>query len=109
MGYLSLIRRVDIIAIDIENIRDTIKGLTIPLKSYPDDFLGFYQRINNSIFAEINIIKQLQGIDLIIVENLYKNYYRSEISPHVIIQKHEQETANIWILGNFEPENQIIW
>jgi hypothetical protein len=75
------------IVIDIDKIRDTIKELTIPLKSYPDDFLGFYQKINNSISAEINIIKQLDRIDLIIVENLYKNYYRSEISPHVIIQK----------------------
>jgi hypothetical protein len=97
------------IVIDIDKIRDTIKELTIPLKSYHDDFLGFYQRINNSISAEINIIKQLHGIDLIIVENLYKDYYRSEISPHVIIQKHEQETVNIWILGNFEHENQIVW
>jgi len=97
------------IVIDIDKIRDTIKELTIPLKSYPDDFLGFYQKINNSISAEINIIKQLDRIDLIIVENLYKNYYRSEISPHVIIQKHEQETVNICILGNFEHKNQIIW
>ncbi|MBD2481458.1 hypothetical protein [Planktothrix sp. FACHB-1365] len=97
------------VVLDIENIKDTIKGLTIPLKSYSDDFLGFYQRINNSISAEINIIKQLDGIDLIIIENLYKDYSRSEISPHVIIQKHEQETINIWILGNFEPENQIVW
>ena len=97
------------VVLDIDNIRDTIKGVTIPLKSYSDDFLGFHQRINNSISAEINIIKQLHGIDLIIVENLYKDYYRSEISPHVIIQKHEQETVNIWILGNFEQENQIVW
>jgi hypothetical protein len=97
------------IVIDIDKIRDTIKELTIPLKSYPDDFLGFYQKINNSISAEINIIKQLDRIDLIIVENLYKNYYRSEISPHVIIQKYEQETVNICILGNFEHKNQIIW
>jgi len=97
------------IVIDIDKIRDTIKELTIPLKSYPDDFIGFYQKINNSISAEINIIKQLHGIDLIIVENLYKNYYRSEISPHVIIQKYEQETVNICILGNFEHKNQIIW
>jgi hypothetical protein len=98
------------IVIDIDNIRDTIKGLTIPMESYPDDdFLGFYQMINNSISAEIKTIKQLHGIDLIIVENLYKDYYRSEVSPHVIIQKHEQETVNIWILGNFEHENQIVW
>jgi hypothetical protein len=79
------------------------------MKSYPDDFLGFYQKINNSISAEIKRIKQLHGIDLIIVENLYKDYYRSEVSPHVIIQKHEQETVNIWILGNFEHKNQIVW
>jgi hypothetical protein len=97
------------IVIDIDNIRDTIKELTIPQQSYPDDFLGFYQKINNSISAEIKTIKQLHGIDLIIVENLYKDYYRSEVSPHVIIQKHEQETVNIWILGNFEHENQIVW
>jgi hypothetical protein len=97
------------IVIDIDNIRDTIKELTIPQQSYPDDFLGFYQKINNSISAEIKTIKQLHGIDLIIVENLYKDYYRSEVSPHIIIQKHEQETVNIWILGNFEHENQIVW
>jgi|688.fasta_scaffold290706_3 hypothetical protein len=97
------------IVIDIDNIRDKIKELTIPMKSYPDDFLGFYQKINNSISAEIKRIKQLHGIDLIIVENLYKDYYRSEVSPHVIIQKHEQETVNIWILGNFEHKNQIVW
>jgi hypothetical protein len=97
------------IVIDIDNIRDKIKELTIPMKSYPDDFLGFYQKINNSISAEIKRIKQLHGSDLIIVENLYKDYYRSEVSPHVIIQKHEQETVNIWILGNFEHKNQIVW
>jgi hypothetical protein len=97
------------IVIDIDNIRDKIKELTIPQQSYPDDFLGFYQKINNSISAEIKRIKQLHGIDLIIVENLYKDYYRSEVSPHVIIQKHEQETVNIWILGNFEHKNQIVW
>lgn len=97
------------IVIDIDNIRDKIKELTIPMKSYPDDFLGFYQKINNSISAESKTIKQLHGIDLIIVENFYKNYYRSEVSPHVIIQKHEQETVNIWILGNFEHKNQIVW
>ena len=97
------------IVIDIDNIRDKIKELTIPQQSHPDDFLGFYQKINNSISAEIKTIKQLHGIDLIIVENLYKDYYRSEVSPHVIIQKHEQETVNIWILGNFEHKNQIVW
>lgn len=97
------------IVIDIDNIRDTIKELTIPQQSYPDDFLGFYQKINNSISAESKTIKQLHGIDLIIVENLYRDYYRSEVSPHVIIQKHEQETVNIWILGNFEHKNQIVW
>ncbi|SKB15119.1 hypothetical protein PL11201_690140 [Planktothrix sp. PCC 11201] len=56
------------IVVDIDNIRDTIKELTISLQSYPDDFLGFYQRINNSISAEIKTIKQLHGIDLIIVD-----------------------------------------
>lgn len=40
---------------------------------------------------------------------MYKDYYRSEVSPHIIIQKHEQETVNIWILGNFEHKNQIVW
>ena len=59
------------IVIDIDNIRDKIKELTIPQQSHPDDFLGFYQKINNSISAEIKTIKQLHGIDLIIVENLY--------------------------------------
>jgi hypothetical protein len=96
------------VVIEAENIRDTIKGLTIHLPSYPDDFLGFYQVIANCISAEKEKIKELD-VDLIVVENLYKDYHRSEVSQNIIIQKKERETINILILGDLEPEHQIVW
>lgn len=97
------------VVIDAKNIRDTIKGLTSPLPSYNDDFLGFYQVIANCISAEKERIKELDEVDIIIVENLYKNYHRSEVSQNIIIQKQERETINIFIVGDWETENQIIW
>jgi len=96
------------VVIDAENIRNTIKGLTSPLPSYHDDFLGFYQVIANCISAEKEKIKELD-VDLIIVENLYKDYHRSEVSQNIIIQKQERETINILIFGDWETENKIIW
>lgn len=97
------------VVIDAENIRDTIKALTSPLPSYHDDFLGFYQVITNCISAEKKRIQQLDKIDIILVENLYKDYHHSEVSQNIIIQKQERETINIFIVGDWETENKIIW
>jgi hypothetical protein len=95
---------------DAENIIDNIRGLAIPIESYPDDFLGAYKLINDSLTAGKERLKKLENLDLIIVEDLYKDYERLEpINNYPIVVKNKnRETLTIFILGKFDREFPVV-
>ncbi|NJM60076.1 MAG: hypothetical protein HC849_07620 [Oscillatoriales cyanobacterium RU_3_3] len=94
----------------VENIIDNIKGLAIPIASYPDDFLGAYKLIADSLAAAKERLKKLDTLDLIIVEDLYQDYERLEpINNYPIVVKNKnRETLNIFILGKFERDFPVV-
>ncbi|MGK7926493.1 MAG: hypothetical protein AB4290_14840 [Spirulina sp.] len=95
--------------LEIHKILDEIKRVTIPVADYADDFLGFYQYMKKNIDEYQDLIREkLVYVDLIVVEDLYKDYERSPLS-NVFIQKKERDIFHVFIFGNFERDNQIIW
>lgn len=94
----------------VENIIDNIKGLAIPIASYPDDFLGAYKLITDSLAAAKERLKKLDTLDLIIVEDLYQDYERLEpINNYPIVVKNKnRETLTIFILGKFERDFPVV-
>lgn len=95
---------------DVENIIDNIRGLAIPIESYPDDFLGAYKLITDSLKAGKERLKKLENLDLIIVEDLYKDYERLEpINNYPIVVKNKnRETLTVFILGKFDREFPVV-
>jgi hypothetical protein len=96
--------------VEAEKIIDNIRGLAIPIESYPDDFLGAYKLIADSIAAGKERLKKLDSLDLIVVEDLYTDYERLEpINNYPIVVKNKnRETLNIFIFGNFEREFPVV-
>lgn len=95
---------------DVENIIDNIRGLAIPIESYPDDFLGAYKLITDSLTAGKERLKKLENLDLIIVEDLYKDYERLEPinNYHIVVKNKNRETLTIFILGKFDREFPVV-
>jgi hypothetical protein len=95
---------------DVENIIDKIRGLAIPIESYPDDFLGAYKLITDSLTAGQERLKKLENLDLIIVEDLYKDYERLEpINNYPIVVKNKnRETLTVFIFGKFDREFPVV-
>lgn len=95
--------------LETHKIVDEIKQVTIPVMDYRDDFLGFYQYMKQNIDEHQELIQEKLGyIDLIIVEDLYRDYKRSHLTD-VAIQTKEREIVDFFIIGDFERNQQIIW
>ncbi|MEA5467566.1 hypothetical protein [Spirulina sp. 06S082] len=95
--------------LETQKIVDEIKQITIPVIDYRDDFLGFYQCMKKNIDEHQDFIQEKLGyIDLIVVEDLYQDYKRSPLTD-VVIQTKERDIFNIFVFGDFEKDNQIIW
>ena len=91
--------------IDRAKIIDRIESVTVNIKSYEDDFLGFYQFISKSIANKQDTLPRT-SIELIVVENLYEDFERMEIA-NAVVQKKEREVVNFFIFGDFEEDLEI--
>jgi hypothetical protein len=91
-----------------DRVIEAVKQVTQDINSYEQDFLGFYKFIANSIFQERERLKKLQSVDLIVIEDLYKDYEQLE-RQNLVLQKREREVVQVFILGDFEGDTEITW
>lgn len=91
-----------------ENVAAIINRVAVDVERGVDDFLGVYELIANSLRENITSLEELKSVDFILVENFYKNYERQGYNNTPVLTK-DQNSINVFILGNFEKDFSVIW
>jgi hypothetical protein len=92
--------------IDQEQVITSLKSVTQDISVYGEDFLGFYQFIFNSIHQAHDKLEQLEGLDLIVIEDLYQDYEKIA-DQNLVLQKKEREVVQVLSLGDFQQDAEI--